>query len=94
METRLPKSNLLILASCALLGAGLSFPWHSLTQNNNQSASAHPISETKQVVATTAKVKKPQTSQKYLCISRKLIKAPHHANSRRARIANRSLKTL
>ncbi|MDR3616718.1 MAG: hypothetical protein P4L53_24385 [Candidatus Obscuribacterales bacterium] len=94
METRLLESNLLVLASCALLGAGLSFPWHVLIQSNNQAVSAHTISENKHVVAVAAKVNKSQTNQKYLCISRKLTKASHHANKVKSRIAGRPLKTL
>jgi len=94
METRLPISNLVVLASCALLGAGLCFPWHYLSQSNNQEASAQAISQTKHVVAETTKVKKTQTNQKYLCISRKLTKASHHPINARSKIANRSLKTL
>jgi len=94
METRLPISNLVVLASCVLLGAGLCFPWHYLNQSNNQEASAQAISETTHAVAKTTKVKKSQANQKYLCISRKLTKAPHHAINAKSKIANRSQRTL
>jgi hypothetical protein len=34
------------------------------------------------------------TKQKYLCISRKLTKAPHHALKARSKMANRLQRTL